>query len=65
MVCSISGLEMFPKLVSELAYLIGAPIACCIVVSTVLCHSIVAFVGVIVHEPSCVMRLYKHMSAVL
>ena len=43
--CSISGLEMLSKLVSELACLIAEPAAYCTVVSTVLCHPMVAFIG--------------------
>ena len=45
--CSISGLETLSKLVSELACLIAEPVACCTVVSTVLCHPMVAFIGFI------------------
>ena len=47
MVCSISGLELFPKLVVGLVRLLDVPETCCTVVSTVLCHFIVAFIGFI------------------
>ena len=45
MSCSISGLKILSKLVSELACLMAGPAAYCTAVSTVLCHPMVAFIG--------------------
>ena len=65
MVCSISGLELFPKLEIGLVRLLDMPETCCPVVSTVRCHFIVAFISSFVYEPGCVMCLHEHMMAVL